>query len=89
MARRGVSLFATGIFTTANRTCAGASEASEEADEPLEAVIDALKPGEAALSDSVEEAEPDLKLDLEDALDATRPKVDVVADRAQELLTSL
>src|SRR3990172_7468001 len=39
MARRGVSLFATGLFRTANRTCAGASKASEEADEPLEAVI--------------------------------------------------
>lgn len=62
-----------------------ADAAFEEADKPVETVIDALKPVDAKLADEIETAE----LDLEDALDAKPPKLDVVAEKAQDILDLL
>lgn len=62
-----------------------ADAAFEEADKPVETIIDALKPVDAKLADEIETAE----LDLEDALDAKPPKLDVVAEKAQDILDLL
>jgi hypothetical protein len=59
-----------------------ADAAFEEADKPVETIIDALKPVDAKLADEIEKAE----LDLEDGLDAKPPKLDVVAEKAQDIL---
>ncbi len=61
------------------------AEASEKGGEPLAAIIDAPKPVDASLADSIEKVE----LDYEGQADSGKPDLTVIAKDAKDVLNLL